>query len=371
VNRSTLVPSSPSLPVAHRISRAVAAAVLVMALPGSALAQDVNPLVKLNVDTPLPSTTLLVPFRISGWAIDEKAVANDGVDYADVWAFPSDGAAPVPLGRAAVSDSRPDIAAVFGAQFVGSGWGLNVTATLPLGSYLIQVFPHSSVTGFFAYDQVFRLLVTVRGVSLSDLVCTASQVPSWNGAIWQCVDSSSGPAGPTGATGLTGPSGPAGATGSTGTAGATGPAGPQGAQGTLASASASVYQSATETVNSGTIVTWDTNGPLTNITHVPSSGSLVVVTAGRYLVNWQVGADQFFNPTTYCLAVNGVIQNSACQSTGSFGNPTPMASSTILSFAAADTVTLVNHGTFSNSFSNTDGFGNLTTPSSIALVRIQ
>jgi Collagen triple helix repeat (20 copies) len=214
----------------------------------SAAAQQptINGPLRLQVDIPAASTTVTLPFGVGGWAIDQLASSGTGIDAVHVWAIPTSGA-PTFLGAATMGVSRPDVAAAFGAQFEASGFNLSANAVLAPGGYTLAVFGHRSSTGTF--DIVEQVPITVRGVTLSDLVpCTAGQVPQFNGAAWGCADNpgvpgvqgpqgpqgpagSQGPAGPQGATGPTGATGPAGATGATGSTGLTGPQGVTGATG--------------------------------------------------------------------------------------------------------------------------------------------
>ncbi len=101
--------------------------------------------------------------------------------------------------------------------------------------------------------------------------------------------------GPVGPQGPQGPVGPAGATGATGATGAVGPAGPEGPQGpagpagpegaTATADARTVYNTAAETVATGTAITFDSAGTGSDtITLTPGTSDVTVAEAGNYLV---------------------------------------------------------------------------------------
>ena len=98
---------------------------------------------------------------MEGWSIDRAAGGGTGVDALHVYAFPdpADGRAPIFLGVASVGIARPDVAALYGAQYEPSGYSLVVdvaAAGLTPGSYKIAVHSHST-TGTFNAVAVMRL----------------------------------------------------------------------------------------------------------------------------------------------------------------------------------------------------------------------
>lgn len=200
---------------------------------------------RIQVDTPTAGATVVLPFAVGGWAIDQLAPSGSGIDAVDAWAVPTSGA-PTFLGSAKMGGSRPDVAAIFGAQFRPSGFDLGANALLTPGAYMLTVFGRRASTG--AFEIVEQVPITVRGVTLSDLLpCGPGQVPQFDGTSWVCSNNSGlqgapgpqgpagaiGPSGPTGATGVPGPTGPAGSgvAGPTGATGATGQVGPTGSIG--------------------------------------------------------------------------------------------------------------------------------------------
>lgn len=98
----------------------------------------------LAVDTPANNATVSASgFMVGGWAADMGATSGTGVDTVVVWAWPSNGGAAILAGIANYGGSRPDVAAAIGSQFAATGYGL--IATLPVGTYTLTVYAHSTV----------------------------------------------------------------------------------------------------------------------------------------------------------------------------------------------------------------------------------
>lgn len=116
---------------------------------------------RITIDAPRDGDLLDEPFLLGGWALDEAAPSETGIDAVHVWAHPEPGSgrAPVFLGVARYGDARPDVGAAFGAAFTPSAFGLMVS-DLPAGTYDLAVFARSTVTRRFAPARVVR--VTVR-----------------------------------------------------------------------------------------------------------------------------------------------------------------------------------------------------------------
>jgi hypothetical protein len=112
----------------------------------------------LVIDAPTAGETVNRSFVIGGWAIDLNP-RSGGVEAIHVWAYPTDGTAPIFLGPVTVAGKRPDVAAAYGASFGGSGYGLAVNS-LPPGGYDLAVFAWNSMTGTFAPAKTVR--VTIR-----------------------------------------------------------------------------------------------------------------------------------------------------------------------------------------------------------------
>jgi len=81
---------------------------------------------------------------VTGWAIDQGACANTGVDQVHVYIYPTDAGGNVTGSQvfstpASYGGNRPDIAGAFGAQFVGSGFSAQVNG-LTLGNYAVVIY---------------------------------------------------------------------------------------------------------------------------------------------------------------------------------------------------------------------------------------
>jgi hypothetical protein len=167
---------------------------------------------RMHVDVPAVNATLgpNPPLVVGGWALDSSSVFDAGIDAVHVWAVPASGPF-VFIGAATIGVSRPDVAAFYGFQFGASGFHLEATTVPAPGTYTLQVFARRAATGTF--DIVEQVPITIRGVTLSDLLpCASGHVPSFDGTAWGCSSNAGaqGPAGPTGPTGPAGPAGPAG-----------------------------------------------------------------------------------------------------------------------------------------------------------------
>jgi hypothetical protein len=115
----------------------------------------------LVIDTPHDGSSVSTQFTIAGWALDAAAATGTGVDAVHVWAYPAAGGAPVFVGAGALGDARPDVGALFGAQFAHAGYHLEVS-TLPPGTFTLVVYGHSTVTGSFSVEQHVRVTVPAR-----------------------------------------------------------------------------------------------------------------------------------------------------------------------------------------------------------------
>jgi hypothetical protein len=78
-----------------------------------------------------------------------------------VWAYPvtaSGHGAPIFVDVAAYGGARPDVAAVYGDQFLNSGYGLFIR-NLPPGTYDLALFPWSSSKHDFLDAHLTRIVV--------------------------------------------------------------------------------------------------------------------------------------------------------------------------------------------------------------------
>jgi YD repeat-containing protein len=120
----------------------------------------------MNVDVPAPNSAMNQTFTIGGWAIDEAASSGTGVSTLHVYAYPNPGSgqAPIFLGVPTFGN-RPDIAAYYGSQFLGSGFSL--TATLSPGTYYLYVAAWSTVTNSFNQAQGVTFTVATSNPVMS------------------------------------------------------------------------------------------------------------------------------------------------------------------------------------------------------------
>jgi subtilisin family serine protease len=114
-----------------------------------------DPLMRIEVPG---NSSVVEPFVVAGWAIDRGSVSDAGVDAVHVWAYPFDGSPPLFIGATTSLASRNDVANVFGARFVQSGFSVSVQDLSP-GSYVLTAAAHSTVTGDF--NQIRSVVVTI------------------------------------------------------------------------------------------------------------------------------------------------------------------------------------------------------------------
>ena len=114
----------------------------------------------LAVGVPSNGARVTSRFLIGGWTLDPSASTGTGVDAVHVWAYPSPGSGtpPIFLGAAQMAVARPDVAALFGSQFLNAGFNL-VVGPLPPGTYDVVVFARSSATLLFDTYSVVRVTV--------------------------------------------------------------------------------------------------------------------------------------------------------------------------------------------------------------------
>jgi hypothetical protein len=113
---------------------------------------------QMALEAPASGAVVTSPVAVRGWAINESAWTLAGVDAVHVYAYPATGL-PIFLGAATYGEARPDIGAIFGLQFSGSGFTL--TAPLAPGTYNIVAYARSTPTGVFDASKV-AVNVTVK-----------------------------------------------------------------------------------------------------------------------------------------------------------------------------------------------------------------
>src|SRR5947207_1847349 len=120
------------------------------AIASPTLAQTSTP--RMSLDGPANNSTVTQPFITGGWAVDLASTNGAGVDAIHVWAFPVSNTGVIGAGvfvdAAILHGNRPDVGAVFGAQFNDAGFNFAMAGLAP-GRYYIGVYVRSTVTGTF------------------------------------------------------------------------------------------------------------------------------------------------------------------------------------------------------------------------------
>ena len=135
------------------------------AVAGGVFVAAPPPIARMALDLPAPgasSTTI----RIAGWALKQIAIDTDGTDVIHAWAYPVAGpstgsgqaAAPVFVGAATQRVARADVAAIFGGEFLMSGF--DFTGTLAPGTYDLVVFARNGRS--LRFDQLRIVRITVN-----------------------------------------------------------------------------------------------------------------------------------------------------------------------------------------------------------------
>jgi hypothetical protein len=145
-----------------------------------------------------------------------------------------------------------------------------------------------------------------------------------------------GVVGGTGVTGATGSTGATGLPGDTGATGATGVTGATGATGILGFGY--IYNLTAQSIAVEAAVPFDSNGPLSGITHPAGSPSITVTNGGTYAITFSVSGTE---PNQFALFINGVAAPSTIY--GSGAGTQQNTGPTILILGAGDVITLVNH----------------------------
>jgi hypothetical protein len=145
-----------------RVFDAATAALLntVLAYPGftsGVFVATAVPVNRMAIDTPADGAIVHGTFYLAGWAFDEHP-STAGLDAIHVWAFPVAGGSPSFGGVATLGIPRPDVAALYGAQYANAGFYVDMAGLAP-GVYDVVVFGHSSVSGTFNLQRVVRVTI--------------------------------------------------------------------------------------------------------------------------------------------------------------------------------------------------------------------
>ncbi|ODS53748.1 MAG: hypothetical protein ABS36_14115 [Acidobacteria bacterium SCN 69-37] len=94
------------------------------------------------ISSPGPNATVMQPFTITGWALHGPTTGT-GIDAVHIY-----GCTTVCTfwGAATYGLARPDVSAVYGAQYLNTGYTFTKTGLTP-GSYYLQVHAHSTING--------------------------------------------------------------------------------------------------------------------------------------------------------------------------------------------------------------------------------
>ena len=111
---------------------------------------------RMSLDLPAAGTTSS-SIRVAGWALESIALDTAGTDAIHAWALPVAGGVPVFVGYATQRFARPDIATLFGAEYLMSGF--DFTGTLAPGTYDLVVFARNSRTLLFDQIRIVRITV--------------------------------------------------------------------------------------------------------------------------------------------------------------------------------------------------------------------
>jgi glycoprotein endo-alpha-1,2-mannosidase len=140
---------------------------------------------KVTIDVPAADQLLLVPTVPKGWALDPAATTDTGISDIQPWLDgpPGQGTllAPIQL------YDRPDVAAVYGANFLHSGWlapTFDPTTVAP-GPHLLSVYARSSLTG--GWQQTTTPFLTGCQVACDCPPCSAGTTSACKSGHCGCV----------------------------------------------------------------------------------------------------------------------------------------------------------------------------------------
>ena len=171
----------------QKLFRAAAMCVFLLASVATARASAI-----VFVDWPAANATVPTSFIVGGWALDFASQSDSGISLLHVWAYPATGAAPIFLGEV-VRGARPDVARAYGPQFGQAGFSV-VVSNLPVGNYMLAIFPFSSITQSFQYDSAVGVNVRVVASAAPAAAPPASPTPTTPTPTTSTPSTSSAPA---------------------------------------------------------------------------------------------------------------------------------------------------------------------------------
>jgi glucose/arabinose dehydrogenase len=144
-----------------------------------------NPL--LHIDLPAQGASVRQPFVITGWALDTNATVGTGIGSLHVWSFPNPGSGMPPRFIGVTNlGNRPDVGAIFGAQFTPSGFGI-VVSGLPPGVHRLQVYAWVNAIGNFGIVRpVDVTIVPTNQIALDFPAVNATVTQPFHLAGWSC-----------------------------------------------------------------------------------------------------------------------------------------------------------------------------------------
>jgi N-acetylneuraminic acid mutarotase len=143
----------------------------------------------LSLDLPADNSSVTrgATLTIGGWALNRAAPTGTGVDAVHVYAAP-DGGSPIFLGAAPYGEARPDVGAIYGAQFTDSGFLLKIAASMAAGSYTVTAYAHNALTQQFDAAKSARItiispvsnsFISVDAPAAGATVTSAFEVGGW------------------------------------------------------------------------------------------------------------------------------------------------------------------------------------------------
>jgi hypothetical protein len=112
----------------------------------------------LWIDTSAADTDVAQPFALVGWALDLAAADGTGLSTIQVRATPAGGGQTVLVGTAATGEAWSVVAAMYGPQFINSGFRLTVTGLAP-GTYDLLVSAYATSSGPLRGTKTVRVTV--------------------------------------------------------------------------------------------------------------------------------------------------------------------------------------------------------------------
>ena len=102
---------------------------------------------QMALDAPAPGSIVSPSFLLKGWAVDLASTNGPGIRDIHAWAQPIDGGPALFLGQGHYLEPRADVGAIYGANFINSGFTVSVTGLLPDRVYDVSVYALSTLTG--------------------------------------------------------------------------------------------------------------------------------------------------------------------------------------------------------------------------------